>query len=437
MRRYKIVVLATLIAACSVTSACGKKVSGDKKENVEKKSVTDELNSAMGEVNKVKQRKDLGNIKFSDKFYLNIPKAEDVKTLSTFRMESKKRVSTDELQKIQQELIKNNFSDIYTKEEMESFGDTFLTPLNKYPEGENVKKDDMKSRLFSYKKYKEDIEKGKVEFTCFSFSNKKGFAETWSWGTNFSRGKAAQLDGCETAYMYIPTTEHDIKKYIPTGYQYDGKEEYQLLDKKTSVKDAVAVTEDYLEHKHNNGKNQNPELKPAVISVKVVDMGKGIYDYSMAVTKKYKGVRIEANKMRFGDETLGGDKTSNKGKVLDLFPATASKIESQYIDGLISYATDFDIKDEKSYDQMITFEKAVELMRDSFAKQSVLTIKYAELVYLNSQTKKEKENVNDIKSGVTPKWKFQIGNQTDELTYCVYVDVLDGSVDYIVQQDTD
>ena len=382
MRRYKIAVLATLIAACSVTSACGKKVSGDKKENVEKKSVTDELNSAMGEVNKVKQRKDLGNIKFSDKFYLNIPKAEDVKTLSTFRMESKKNLSAEELHEIHQKLIKNNFSDIYTKEEITKLSDTFYTLEDQYPEGEKVDKKDPNAGLFSYKKYKEDIKKGKVTFQCFSFLNKKGFAETWSWGTNFSRGKVAQLSGSKTA-VYFPNQENKIKKYIPTGYQYDGKDEYQLLDKKISVKDAIEVTEDYLEHKHNNGKNQNPELKPAVISVKAVDMGKGIYDYSMAVTNQYKGIRIEANKLKLENE-VGGDDTSNKGKVLDLSPAIASMIESQYIDEVIGYGTDFDIKDEKSYNQMITFEKAVELMKDSFAKQSVLTIKYAELVYLNS-----------------------------------------------------
>ena len=391
--------------------------SQNKLETRDFKTVFTEASEQAEEIKKITEK----NMKFNDDFYLNIPEADGVKKVVSFVMKTDEFWDFEKTYQTFEERLQQFFPDVYTEEEKKK-NCIVLTHST-------VEKDDESGGLLayreSYEKSKNAILEGKRRLDCIFLEDDKGALEVYP-GKFFqmSREVAAKEDNDDAKLMYYPYLNHPIEKWIPITYQYKGEEAYPLMDKEISVKDASKYVEKTLEDIYED----DYALKPAVSSVRVVNMEKGFFDYTFSVTAQYEGIRFDCDPMKYAEYSSQAN-TGADGEDYDEHPATIQMIKSNEIDSMLGYGENYNFTEKEQYDKIIDLKNAVKIFKNNVSEKMQLEISNIDFAY-SVYSKDEDET---IQYG-TPEWKISAKNKKDNLDYFFYVNAIDGKFHYYYNQ---
>ncbi len=356
------------------------------------------------------------HMEFSDEFYLNIPKSEEVSKICSFELAYKDKLSLEKTYESFNRILQQNFKGVYSEKEKKE-----LYQVHSHDKDGKDAEGNLKTYYEPYETCKNDILNGNKSLDCFAFENKKGGLEVYP-GKFFqmTHGVGARLDKDDMMLMYYPYYNHPIEKQIPITYQYQGKDTYPLMDQKISVKDAADFVEKFLEGVYED----DYILKPVVSSVRVVNMEKGFYDYCFSVTKKYQGIRFDCDPQKYASSSAQSSIGPNE-EDYDVLPAKVQMIKSNEIDSMLAYSENYNFKEKEHYDDIIDLKTAMEILKKQVSSKLELVITNVDFVY-SVYAKKE----SDQKKYGTPEWKISARNKKDKLDYYFYVNAVDGSFHY-------
>lgn len=213
-----------------------------------------------------------------------------------------------------------------------------------------------------------------------------------------------------------------VKNYL----NVDSEDRYAILDAELSVKEAVKTAKKTVSE---NEYSWGGSLDPDVYQVKVLDIGEGKYGFSFTMTPSYKGVLFDAYESPddFGMSTYGRDETLNHK--YSIYAANAFMMENGKFDLFTGGDSEYYITDTAEHDSVISFEKATQILSEKFGAGMNLSLSRAELLY--SAMYPINENDYSVKAAF-PVWKFRCHNSVDDFKYVVYVNAINGSVEYYV-----
>lgn len=410
----RVAILMTLTTAfLSMTglTACNRSDSGDNppKYPLTAISAIGNQNSAEAVLNSAYE-----NITFAEEFCVEVPEME---TFHTFIMTRKPGVSAEVTYERFYAAVERYFPGVFTEEEklkvckvvgQDAAGNTIDGP---------------------YEKIKDKLVENDQGIAMLLISDKACLQIFGCGYTQTATGNAAYLldhpEGGNVG-MYVAADANTVteKIYIPQGGTVEERV-YTLLDGNVKLTDAIAYTEEYFK----NGFDEevaNPELIPEVCEAWVVDMGDGIYGYHFTMAPTYHGVRFDAQPMvDAGSSSSSGVRNS---KNYSNFPGYAFTIEKGKLDSIMIVGSKlaYDIKDVKTYEEMITAKQAIGILSEEVSGHAGLVLERAEFLYAPYQ-----ENEADASSlKVDAVWRFVGRNKNDGLHYLFYVNAVTGEFDY-------
>ena len=211
---------------------------------------------------------------------------------------------------------------------------------------------------------------------------------------------------------YDPT-EH--LEYIAT-YPVNSKEEFQLVDRKMPICEAVDFFESYI-----NGlpcpKEKN--AKTVVIEVDVYRVTEDLYGYCFFTTEEYQGILFDY--MKSGTVHSGLSDYATCG-------GQGFMVESTDIDYVRGYYQKECASLVKTYNEIVSFETAVHEISKKMSQEAEFRVDCIELVY-SMKPKKDQNGYFDIQNEaykMTPAWKFTLFNQADSRLYVCYINAIHG-----------
>lgn len=196
-------------------------------------------------------------------------------------------------------------------------------------------------------------------------------------------------------------------------FEPDSEESYQLLDKKTMIKDAVKVYEDYI--------NSIPTLFEPIFNIRVKDVqvykvNDELYFYNFIAVREYEGIKYD-NLGEAGD-VVGGDDFHSE-YILGYM------IQSDRVDYFYgSYARAMEMADKTERTDIIPFDKAVQEIKDRLSAHVEFEITEARIVYSD---RADLPSDNWYDRIVTPCYKIVAHNLNDDRYYFCYLNACDKS----------
>lgn len=205
---------------------------------------------------------------------------------------------------------------------------------------------------------------------------------------------------------------HTVKKYILTSGTADTSDEYNLLDGKVSVRDAVSYVEKYF----NSGLpyETNKEIKTKIWRVDAMQINKNTYGYFMHMRREYGGLPFDyVNEGAYLSETkrdFDGRQalTIEKNKV-DFFVGEENNRVATHEGGAIT--------------KILPLSEVFKALSKKLTQQTNFEVSSVELIY--------SENCTDVLNGpteATPIWKIVAQNTKDTSYIGFYVDIQTGKV---------
>ena len=242
--------------------------------------------------------------------------------------------------------------------------------------------------------------------------------------TRFDRGVLGKLiydnkltretydGGFDTASTIANSSDKtEYGKYIGT-YLPDSEKSYKLLDKETKIKDAVKVFEDYM--------NSLPTMHQPMYNIRVVkvsvykfDVDDGLYVYYFDCAREYDNILYDG--ISSGQDMIGGEDfvcDYNLGYMV-------RSDEVDYADG--NFIRFMQTYDEQQYDDVISFEEAMQILDERLTKHVEFEIEEARLVYAYTE-----EFVDDLpRYHCKVYWRVVAHNLNDDGYYFYYQNARD------------
>ena len=409
------IVLVLLVSGCDDT--------GDK--NLQKISdLRHELNEQIKEVKNAGYKV----VTLSDDFVAKIPDSDILYDLTLTAETFDFQQFYDKFDKI----FDKEFGDIYTQEDK----DALYRVLYEGENGENYLEDTvlLKNRI-------DKLKSGEQKLGQIYVDTDKAYLTLFLFGTGVyglshdDLLKQAGVTDYISVSMYDPTNFFDVvKNYLDV----DSEDRYALLDREVSVRElAEKAKEMTAEYNYSWG----GDLEPEVYQVRIIDIGGGKYGFDFTFTPSYKGVIFDsyeftdsAGQSMYGEKTLSHD--------YDLFMPQAFMMEYGQFERFHGGYSGYTAKETASHDRVISFADAVKILEDELASQMELSVSRAELMYTGMYPASEDDkDENSENSGETvdrsvekafPVWKFRCHNTNDDLKYIIYVNAINGKVEYYV-----
>lgn len=241
---------------------------------------------------------------------------------------------------------------------------------------------------------------------------------------------AFNLDNPEqgSVEMYCAADNNTVieRIHIPqNGFESDM--EYNLLDGRVRLTDAIAYTEDILTNDFNE-EIANPLLIPDVYDAWVVDMGDGIYGYHFTMTYTYNGIRFDTQPMIEAGDSSPVRVEDNKE--YDNLSGYAFMIENEKLDSIMNVGSNLayyiSLEHYTTHESMITAQQAADILSQSVSESESLVIDRAEFMY----TPYSKSYSSDSVLTVDAAWRFTGNNTNDGCRYLFYVNAVTGEFDY-------
>ena len=410
MRRFRFTAMLAIAAiTCTFFGCTDKNESSNEKSNMQNiyKSIEQQKDNVIKKV--------FNNLKFSKDFIVEFP---DTDSVETFEMTGKPSLSAEEVYKRFDDTVEKYFPGFLTEDDKKEL---YLV---------NIDTGDVNNALVGkFSDYKDQILNGELAAPSMFVYTPKLFVQMAPNGNIFSMtgSKAFEIQNGEkgeTVAMYCAAENNKITERIrmPFGLDFSGDDKYKLLDKEVALADAAEFTKKYLTEEFDEGA-VNPELYPDITDTWIVDMGNGIFGYHFLLTSTYNNVRFDYYPMKeaMSFVTVESEMTVD----YELYLSHAFMIESDKLDSIMAYNRSFDILKPKKYNEVITFESAVDVLANEMSGVVQLDISRAEFVYVPRHIE-ENDNLLDV----SVCWKFMARNLNDQLNYVIYINAVTGSCEY-------
>lgn len=222
-----------------------------------------------------------------------------------------------------------------------------------------------------------------------------------------------------------------VKNYLDA----DSEDKYTIIDKELSIKEA---SEKVKEMTAEYGYSWGGSLEPEVYQVKVLDIGEGKYGLSFTLTPSYKGVMFDTYEFP-SDGSMSVGRKDTLEHDYDLFMPHAFMMEYGKFETFRRGDSAYTAKETAAHNSVISFKDAVQMLSEKFGAGMDLSLSRAELMYSgmysendnddSKATNDNPENNNSVKKA-HPVWKFRCHNLTDDLKYIIYVNAINGNVEY-------
>ena len=194
----------------------------------------------------------------------------------------------------------------------------------------------------------------------------------------------------------------------------DSEESYQLLDKETTIKDAVKVYENYA--------NSLPSLFEPAFNIKVKDVNvykvnEELFIYRFNAVREYEGIKYD--KMGEADNMANGEEFSSES----VFGYMIRSDKIDIISGSYLRANEITEKTERT--DIIPFDEAAQEIKDRLSAHVEFEVIEARLVYTSKSVKNEELNWYDYIT--TPCYKLVAHNLNDDRYYFCYLNACDKS----------
>lgn len=277
------------------------------------------------------------------------------------------------------------------------------------------------------KNHLDELANGSISFSELYVDTPEGYLSMLGFGGGINGlNLGGALKRAEPEKNHSSAAMTFATKYFDVAASYldvQSEDTYALLDKEVSVKDAVRTVKEMISDK---GFGWGGALTPEVCQVKVLDIGEGKFGYSFSLTPAYKGVAFDAYEM-LSDAKMSIHKTK-LGQNYKLYPMNVFMMESNKIDQLCGGKGEYDVRENEVYESVIPLNTAVKILSDSFSEQIVFSLSRADLLYAKFSLDENDNSENNL--AAVPIWKFRCRNTLDNLKYVVYVNAIDGSVNY-------
>lgn len=374
-----------------------------------------ELRRELEDQVKTVKNTDYANLHFTDDLTVKIPDSDTLYDLTFKKAEMDFKTLYEKFDKI----FDNEFGDIYTEDDKEKLYQTFVyEDLN---DPSSYYGDDLA-------KHFDDLMNGE-DFVELSVNTDKAYLCLLRFGEGavhelFHDGIINRAKPDEMPDHVAFRSESDYFEIVKNYLNVDSGDRYEILDAELSVKEAAEMARKITTE---NGYSWGGSLEPDVYQVKVIDIGEGKYGFSFTLTPSYKGVRFDSFEFQ-GD---GGFSTRSEklDHNYDLYMPTAFIMESGKFERFSVGDAAFSATEDAEIDSVISFEDAVQILSDKFGTGMNLQVSRAELMYSGMYPVNEGDN--SVKKAF-PVWKFKCHNTTDNLLYFVYINAVNGSIEYYV-----
>lgn len=211
-----------------------------------------------------------------------------------------------------------------------------------------------------------------------------------------------------------------VKNYL----DIDSEDRFEILDSELSVKEATEMAKKIVSE---NEYSWGGALDPDVYQVKLLDIGEGKYGFSFTMTPSYKGVLFDS--YEFPRDGSMGTRTQKFDHDYELFMPRAFMMENGKFDSFSGVGSEYSVTEDAEHDSVISFEDSIRILSEKFGGGMNLSLSRAELIYTGMYPVNE-EDYSVMKS--FPVWKFRCHNTTDNLKYVVYINAVNGNIEYYV-----
>lgn len=284
-------------------------------------------------------------------------------------------------------------------------------------------------RHATLKEYKDNHLETEHPWVLFQ-SKEYSFEVTDGWFRGYNSGAAAKRGDCDDLlYSYTLTgTYGDIVYYT---LDMNSQKSFELSDGSLRIDQASDYVNNYLETQKLSMKES--DIKYCTDGVKVIDMHNGQYGYVFSIVGKYDGMKFDTLDMRNSEAGAGyTQNTTNEATRSGNFGLTKSG-EPDYFNLLNIY----NVAEKETYTSIIPLNKAAEIASDYLTSGIKFKAENVTAVYKEFSAYSEigSEEHRNREITVRPCWKFLLCPTTGNtnLLYHIYVDMLTGKTDVIVQ----
>ncbi len=364
------------------------------------------------QINTVKNTK-YTNLNITDEFVVKVPETDMLYDLTLTTPAPDFETFYEKFDKT----FDKEFGDIYTQEDKEKIyhvftwdmtgevyntdGTLLVTHLDKLLSGEEI-----------FHEIYVDTEKAYL--AMFSFGN-------GIYGLNHDKMIRRAEPDKEPKYVSLTFATNyfeTVKNYL----DFDTEDKFALLDKEVSIKEAVETAKKLTAE---NEYSWGGSLEPDVYQVKVLDIGEGKYGLSFTMAPSYKGVLISVAEL-FKDSGLN-IRTKKLDHDYEIFSPTAFMMEDGKFDSFTGGDSKFTAAETAEYDSVIPLDKVVQYVSEKFGFGMNLSVTRIELMYsaIYPVTKNDRTVMKTF-----PVWKFKCYNKTDNLIYNIFVNAVNGNIEY-------
>lgn len=231
--------------------------------------------------------------------------------------------------------------------------------------------------------------------------------------------KRARDEDRKVAALSVCTDYFDIvKNYLDV----DSKDRYTILDGELSVKEAAESAKKIVsENKYGWG----GALDPDVYQIKVLDIGEGKYGFSFTMTPSYKGVMFDS--YEFPKDSSMSTRTKKTDHDYHLLMPRAFMMENGKFDSFSGIGSEYSVTEQAEYDSVISFKDVMRMLSEKFGAGMDLSLSRAELIYSGMYPVNEDD---ESVMAAFPVWKFRCHNATDNFKYIVYINAVNGNIEY-------
>lgn len=354
------------------------------------------------------------NLKLTEDFVVKVPDTDTLYDLTLTMCELDFETAYEFFDKT----FDKEFGDIYTQEDKEKMYHvaSFKTDLGEFNSNDTllVKHLD-KLKSGEYKFYDIYVYTDKAYLSV-----KPGIVNGVHMLNHDGTVKRAKDEERKVAALSFGTDYFDVvRNYL----DFDSEDRFEILDGELSVKEAAESAKKIVsENKYAWG----GALDPDVYQIKVLDIGEGKYGFSFTMTPSYKGVLFDSH------ELLGDGSVELRTQRLDydyhISMSNAFMMENGKFDSFTGGGSEYSVAEDAAYDSVISFEDVIRRLSEKFGAAMELSLSRAELLYLMYNVNEDDEFVREA----FPVWKFRCHNLTDNFKYIVYINAVNGNIEYYI-----
>lgn len=355
-----------------------------------------------------------GNLHLSEDFAVSVPETDALYYLTLTKPAADFKSYYEKFDKT----FDREFGDIYTQEDKDKLYHVVIDMLDDYNTDESL--------LVNY--YDKLISGEQDVFNEIYVDTDKAYLAMFIFGNGIYglnhdgiRTRANPDEPPKTVALSFASSYFDIaKNYL----DLDSEDGFEILDGELSVKEAVEAAKKITSE---NKLSWGGDLEPDVYQVKVYDIGGGKYGFSFTMTPSYKGVLFDA----YESPNDGGMSVRKKELKhdYDLFAPNAFMMENGRFDAFSGGRAEYSVTEKAEYDSVISFKDAVRMLSDKTGAEMDMALSRAELIYTGMYSVNEGD---DSVTAAFPVWKFRCYNETDGFKYIMYINAVNGEIEYYI-----